>query len=123
MKKHGFAIVFAFILCCTPIAFAKNFYGEMKKELSARSDLQKHYKFHKKLGSIMRFAPSEYQILGIAGMTTLSFIFKEVFWDLILRQGTFDMKDAAANFKGLKDGMNGVNELEKIIRIKGKFQN
>lgn len=97
-------------------AYAKEpstFYGKMKQSLSQRDDLKKHYSFHRKLGALVRFAPIEYQMLGLAGMTTISFVFKEVFWDLILRQGEFDMKDAAANFKGLKDGLNGTNELEE----------
>ncbi|OGI00609.1 MAG: hypothetical protein A2104_02230 [Candidatus Melainabacteria bacterium GWF2_32_7] len=94
-------------------ASAKTFYGQMKDNLSVRNDINSHYSFHRKLGTLVRFAPSEYQIIGLAGLTTVSFLSKEVVWDLIFRQGEFDMQDAAANFKGLKDGMNGRNALEE----------
>ena len=102
---------------------AKTFYGNMKDNLSTRADLQKHYNFNRKIGAVIRYAPSEYQVVGLVGVTTIDFIGKEVLWDACLskiifmkdksRQGHFDMEDAAANFKGVKDGMNGRNELEE----------
>jgi len=101
----------------TSSANAKTFYGKMKDEMPNRQDLQSHYKFNHKIGGILRYAPSEYQIVGLAGITLIDFVAKEVIWDACLskviyshnkaKQGHFDMTDAAANFKGLKDGING----------------
>jgi len=94
-------------LFCNPVQ-AKNFYGEMKDQLKeGKTDKIKHYNAFRNTGQVIRFIPNVFYAQDMAiGLVML------VGGGIELVQAPLpnrdcDLKDFAADWLGLRDGLNG----------------
>lgn len=101
-------------------AEAKTFYGKMKENLASgnRPDLEKHYRRSRTCGQVIRFIPNVWYAQDVAlGLFMIGGFGKELI-DIPMPNHKFDMQDFAADWKGVRDGVNGKDFIhdELILR-------
>lgn len=106
MKK---LICLILLLIAMP-AEAQTFWGNAKDDIAnGVPDKVNHYEFNRKIGTVLKFTPVYYGIQPAAFALVWTGGFIKELIDIPRPNHKFELKDIAANTKGLVDGINGNN--------------